>query len=123
GLNTFQSYWFLKSDHWGKVSIGKQSPGSDNAAILVDGSGSLVPANWVMFDNMSFFINGGSGMQWADLGYCNISGLGIGGDCVGVPGNYVRYDSPVFGGFSLTADWGEDDTWDITGRYSGEHAG
>jgi hypothetical protein len=129
GLNVFQSYWFVKSDTYGKVSIGKQSPGSDNAAILVDGSGSLVPANWVLFDNSSFFLRtnnafvNANGVTWGDLGFCNISGLGIGGDCVGVPGNYVRYDTPVWGGFSATFDWGEDDTWDITGRYSGEHYG
>src|SRR5690606_29281545 len=54
GLNVFQSYWFLKSESLGKLSIGKQSSSADNAAILVDGSGSLVPANWVMFDNASF---------------------------------------------------------------------
>ncbi len=41
---------------WGKVSVGKQSQASDNTAILVDGSGSLVPANWVSFDVNSFFI-------------------------------------------------------------------
>ncbi len=50
GVQTLQSYWFVKSDQLGKVSVGKQSQASDNAAILVDGSGSLVPANWVAFD-------------------------------------------------------------------------
>jgi hypothetical protein len=124
GLNVFQSYWFIKSESLGKVSIGKQSPSADNAAILVDGSGSLVPANWVMFDNAAFFLNSSStGATWGDLAHCNISGLGIGGDCVGVPGNVVRYDSPTFAGFSISADWGEDDYWDVTGRYAGEWGG
>ncbi len=45
-VQTLQSYWFVKSDTYGKVSVGLQSMPSDNAAILVDGSGSLVPANW-----------------------------------------------------------------------------
>ena len=54
-----QSYWFVKSDHLGKVSVGLQSTAGDNAAILVDGSGSLVPANWVLFDNGAFFIRSG----------------------------------------------------------------
>ena len=52
--NVFYSYWFVKSDHLGKVSVGLQSSAGDNAAILVDGSGSLVPANWVVFDNQVF---------------------------------------------------------------------
>ena len=55
-MQVLQSYWFVKSDHLGKVSIGQQSSAADNAAILVDGSGSLVPSNWVMFDNAGFQI-------------------------------------------------------------------
>ena len=51
-----QSYWFVKSDQLGKIGLGKQSQASDNTAILVDGSGSLVPANWVAFDINSFAI-------------------------------------------------------------------
>ena len=60
-VQTLQSFWFVKSDQLGKVSVGKQSDAADNAAILVDGSGSLVPANWVAFDVNSFFIRGKSG--------------------------------------------------------------
>ena len=60
-LATLQSFWFLKSDQLGKVSVGKQSDAADNAAILVDGSGSLVPANWVAFDVNSFGIRTKSG--------------------------------------------------------------
>ena len=56
GVSTLQSFWFVKSDQLGKVSVGTQSDAADNAAILVDGSGSLVPANWVAFDVNSFFI-------------------------------------------------------------------
>ena len=55
GVGVLQSFWFIKSDQLGKVSVGKQSQASDNTAILVDGSGSLVPANWVSFDVNSFF--------------------------------------------------------------------
>ena len=55
GLNTLQSYWFIKSDHLGKLGVGKQSQASDNTAILVDGSGSLVPANYVAFDYGGFY--------------------------------------------------------------------
>src|SRR5690606_38160059 len=55
-VQTLQSFWFIKSESLGKVSVGLQSMVSDNAAILVDGSGSLVPANWVAFDVLSFGI-------------------------------------------------------------------
>lgn len=133
GIGLLQSFWFVKSDHLGKVSVGKQSHASDNTAILVDGSGSLVPANWVLFDNAGFFLrtagggtvaNGGGGdATWGDLGFCQQIGAGIGGDCNGVPGNVVRYDSPTYAGFSVSASWGEDDMWDVAARYAGEFSG
>lgn len=123
GLILLQSYWFVKSERLGKMSLGQISQASDNTAILVDGSGSLVPANWVIFDNVSFFTleNGvRNGAQWADYAYCQHTGLGIGADCNGVTTNAIRYDSPTFGGFSVSASWGEDDFWDVAARYAGD---
>jgi Gram-negative porin len=138
GIILLQSFWFVKSDTLGKVSVGLQSQASDNAAILVDGSGSLVPANWVTFTGDGFFLRrSGTGnslntfslgpdnfsVRQKDLAFCNTLGTGVGGDCNGVPLNSVRYDSPTFGGFSVSASWGEDDFWDVAGRYAGEFGG
>ncbi|MDO9382919.1 MAG: porin [Hyphomicrobiaceae bacterium] len=125
-VGLLQSYWFIKSDHLGKVSIGKQSQASDNTAILVDGSGSLVPANWVLFDVNNFFVrqNGGFSGLTIGGGFGGCGGMGgAGGDCNGLTENVVRYDSPTFGGFSFSTSWGEDDMWDIAARYAGEFGG
>jgi hypothetical protein len=127
-VTTLQSYWFIKSDHLGKVGIGKQSSASDNAAILVDGSGSLVPANWVMFDFNGFFVRdkttgGLTPFIWQQFGGFCQGGGGTGGDCFGVPQQAVRYDSPTWAGFSVSAAWGGDDFWDVAARYSGEYNG
>ncbi len=125
GVQTLQSYWFIKSDQLGKLSIGKQSQASDNTAILVDGSGSLVPANWVAFDTNSFALRRGNGTTfgaWGGAQTCSGMG-GAWGDCNGLTQNSIRYDSPTFGGFSVSASWGEDDFWDVAARYAGEHAG
>ena len=127
-MDVLQSYWFIKSDHLGKVSVGQQSSAGDNAAILVDGSGSLVPSNWVLFDNANFFIRAKdgalTGATGATLGRCFLSGQHIGGDCEAIPTNVVRYDSPTFAGFSMSADWGRNGGyWDAYGRYSGEYNG
>ena len=120
-MDALQSYWFIKSESLGKVSVGKQSMVSDNAAILVDGSGSLVPANWVAYDAFAFGIrrktDGVAVGTWGTAGAC------IAGDCYGVPVNAVRYDSPTFAGFSASASWGDDDAWDVGLRYAGEVAG
>lgn len=132
GVTLLQSYWYVNSDRLGRVSLGQLSHASDNTAILVDGSGSLVPANWVLFDNLSFFarqngndilnVNGGN-IIWGEAGFCHHISAGIGGDCNGVPLNAVRYDSPTFNGFSVSASWGEDDFWDVAARYAGEFNG
>ena len=122
------SYWFVKSDQLGRLSLGKQSSAADNQAILPDGSGSLVVANYVMYDVNNFNIRnsaGASGPTWGALASCApLNGTGgVAGDCDGYPNNNIRYDSPVFAGFSVSASWGEDDIWAVSGRYSGEHHG
>ena len=119
GVAVAQSYWFIKSEQLCKVSVGLVSQASDNTAILVDGSGSLVPANFVAFDWNAFGVRDQFGARQA-LG---ISGLAGCSDCNGIPLNSVRYDSPTFGGFSVSASWGEDDFWDVAARYAGEFSG
>ncbi|MEQ1672745.1 MAG: porin, partial [Hyphomicrobium sp.] len=113
-VQVVQSYWFIKSEALGKVSVGLQSHASDNTAILVDGSGSLVPANYVAFDYGGFFHGASARPMIADIACM---------DCNGVPNNAVRYDSPSFAGFSVSASWGEDDFWDVAARYAGEFSG
>ena len=93
---------------------------SDNTAILVDGSGSLVPANWVAFDVLSFhphWLDGGTVCAtWGGAGAC------IPGDCYGVPATRsVTTCRPSLA--SRSASWGEDDMWDVGLRYAGEFNG
>lgn len=128
GIVLLQSYWFLASEKLGKVSVGQLSQASDNAAILVDSSGSLVPANWVIpFDTGAFRFRNPDGtlnaLGWSDVTTCGSLSASVGGDCNGVPLNAVRYDTPTFLGFSASASWGEDDFWDVAARYAGEFNG
>ena len=86
---TLQSFWFIKSDHLGKLCVGLQSQASDNTAILVDGSGSLVPANWVAVRLRRLLHPRNSGTLGADgvtWGMASCRGMGgLGGDCNGLP--------------------------------------
>ena len=67
---------------------------------------------------------GAPGLSWASFLQCHgIGGVGIGADCNGVLTNSVRYDTPTFAGFTLSASWGEDDFWDVGLRYNGEFNG
>jgi hypothetical protein len=127
-VGVLQSFWFLKSNTLGKLSVGLQSSAADNVAILPDGSGSLVPANYVLFDNNNFALVTKTatglvrtGQTWGSLATCGtIPAVGVAADCDGVPNNNVRYDTPTLGGFSASASWGEDDIWAVAGRYAGE---
>ncbi len=65
---------------------------------------------------MNIIVNGiSSGVQWRRL----IRG---GGDQPGEGKRYemVRYDTPEIMGFTATANWGADDTWEAGLRYTGE---
>jgi hypothetical protein len=128
-LSLESAYWYLKSNRLGRVSVGQQSSAADNQAILPDGSGSLVQANYVMYDVNGFITrtNGAyTGFTWGQ-GFGNCQTLnaygGALGDCDGVPSNVVRYDTPTFAGFGASASWGEDDVWAVSGRYAGEFVG
>ncbi len=104
------------------MSVGLQSQASDNTAILVDGSGSLVPANWVAFDYRALPPRHGGARIYGG-GSLRLPWAALVGDCNGLTQNVVRYDSPTFGGFSVSASWGEDDMWDVAARYAGEFNG
>ena len=130
GLSVLESYWYLKSNQLGRVSVGQQSTVTDNLAILTDGSGSLVQANWVLYEGAGFFLRNGTAagssqtaLSWGSFLHCYTSGLGIGGDCTAGPTNSIKYDSPTIAGFSASAAFGEDDFWDVGLKYAGELAG
>lgn len=135
GAYPYETYWYLQSQRLGKLSVGKLSPASDNASLLpYDASGTLFPANIVLFDPIRGFelrrngapvVNGvtGATLTWGDIGNCTqigVAGSGIGGDCTATHGNFVRYDSPTLAGFSFSTTWGEDDLWDVAARYAGQ---
>lgn len=129
-LSVESSYWFVKSEQLGRLSLGHQSSAADNQAILPDGSGSLVVANYVQYDNNAFFLRneggkgdtGLSGLRWASITACSTldGGGGVTADCDGYPHENIRYDTPTFAGFSGSASWGEDDVWAVSARYAGE---
>lgn len=128
GLNVQMSNWFIASKDYGKVSVGRNALAAKSAAMFTDLSGTQVIANYVLFDGGGFFLrsNGAylpSKITWGDLGYCYSQQRPWGGDCDGIVMNGVRYDSPTFAGFSISASYGEDDDWEVAGRYSGEVSG
>lgn len=129
GLNTQMSYWYLQSKALGTVSVGKLAPAAKSAAMFTDKSGTQIIDNKTFLSGFPQFIvrSGGdlvpASLTWGQLAYCYSQNAPLGGDCDGLVMNAVRYDTPVMAGFSASASWGEDDDWQLAGRYAGEIAG
>ena len=114
--------WFLDHDRYGTFSVGHSSTASDGTSeVDLSGSGVVAyadPSAW----SGSFFLrdpavglNGLIPFTWGQTS-SYFDGLGR-GDAI------IRYDSPTFAGFTLSATIGEDDAWDVALRYAGEFGG
>ncbi len=133
GLNIFGnqsvllSYMWIKSDKYGTVNWGELSQATDNVALLPDLSGTIIESNAVLFDGSFFYLRpkgfpnnaqGLSAITWGNVTNCLEAGGGLGADCNGYPLNGARYDSPTFGGFSLSGGFYEDHIFDIAAKYA-----
>ncbi len=132
GLNVQMAHWYIASKEFGKLAVGRNALAAKSAAMFTDLSGTQVIANYVLFDGGGFFMRsngtfitdaGGNRVTWGNLGYCYAQQRPWGGDCDGIVMNGVRYDSPVMAGFSVSASYGEDDDWEVAGRYTGTVSG
>ncbi|MFT3729871.1 MAG: porin [Hyphomicrobium sp.] len=114
-----KSSWFVKSNTYGKVTVGQDSTTTYH---LLDDADTTMTRNFYDGEGapdyvQSFFlrdksgnkVGSGSGLTWGGIlrGFNNST-----------PGddgrrNIVRYDTPTVAGFSIAAAWGEDDIWDI----------
>lgn len=127
-VGLIQSYGFIESKTYGKVSLGLQSHATDNLAVFADTSGlaSLASDNWVLFEGDGFFMNsggarvGGGNLPHLLISHCHGLGIGVGADCSGVWTNSIMYTSPTIAGFTVLASWGEDDFWDVAVKYAGK---
>jgi len=126
GLNVQMSYWYLQSKELGKVSVGRQANAAKSAAMFTDQSGTQIFDNYTFLSGFPHFIirSGGNltpaSLTWGQIGFCYSQNAPLGGDCDGLVMNAVRYDTPVFAGFSASASWGEDDDWEVAARYTGQ---
>src|SRR5262249_37189394 len=131
GINTLDSFMWIKSDRWGTTNCGRLVQASNNLALLPDLSGTIIESNGVLFDGAGFFLrprhvknandlNTGD-FAWIQVTNCLSGGGGVGGDCpAGLDGNGFRYDSPTWWGLSFSGGYYEDDQWDATVKWAGD---
>lgn len=114
-----QAHWWVKSDKFGKVSVGQLSTASDstsevNLSGATAASGSLrylLTSGFALQNSSTATTPSGnrSAVTWGNIDN-NFDGLSR--------RDGVRYDSPTFGGFTLSAGWYEDDMWDVALRFA-----
>jgi hypothetical protein len=104
------SYWFIESEKLGRVSVGQQSPATDDITIINLGAQMSDAAlhynnNFGLRLNLYFGLT--TDLTWGQFAH-NVDTL---------RGDFVRYDSPSIYGFVLSAAAGENDVWDVALRY------
>ena len=124
GLDLRDSYWFVKSKTLGSLSVGLTSTSTD-------GITEVNLSQTKDFSKYSDVEDSGLGLRLRSPGggLSALSWRRLLGDSGDQPGegekrfNQVKYETPVFQGFSASASWGEDDFWDVGLRYAGEFSG
>ena len=134
GLDLRHSVWYIDSKTLGRVWVGLTGGAGESVTeINVAGTGDVEKYSDIED------LGGGLALRQANGLYSNGTNV-VGGGNANIrlrrlirdggdqPGegrrhNLVRYDTPEIFGFVGTANWGEDDTWEIGLRYKGEFAG
>lgn len=123
GLDIRKSSWYLDSKTFGKLTVGRDGSATYH---LLDDSNITNTRYYADAESITtigipgFFLRANGvdvgGFNWGDVlspGATNTPGNGERPDI-------VRYDTPTFAGFYVSAAWGEDDLWDVALIYKGE---
>jgi len=118
-----KSNWFIKSERLGQAAVGQNGTATYH---LIDDADATLTRNVDDSEAAAVFlaafrirVNGKfvNGLRWRDVL------RGFNNSTPGQSGrrDVVRYDSPVIGGFSFAAAWGEGHIADAALTYAGEH--
>ena len=120
GLEVSQAVWWVESERLGRVTVGFVDSASietseENLSGAGDFAGNSTQSNnagFLLVRNIAPATPTGvrSTLAWGDISPDNQSGLDT--------QHGVRYDSPEFGGFTLSGGWYEDDMWDVALRFA-----
>jgi predicted porin len=126
-LVTRKSNWWIKSKDYGKLTVGLDGTATYHLIDDADGANTRNYSDYqaaaVAQGRFFLMVNGArttadptKGLRWNDIL------VGPDNDSPGQSGrrNIVRYDSPTFAGFTISAAWGEDDVWDTKLNYKGD---
>ncbi len=121
------SNWYLDHKSMGRLTVGRANTSTAGLS-TIDLGGAGVAANASIGYWNRGFIATGSLLGVIDVN-SQVNGWShlLGGNAMNGASlsraNVVKYDSPTFGGFSVSGSWGEDNQWDAALRYAGEFGG
>lgn len=119
-----QNLWYFDSKKFGALTMGYGSPSTDDIITYnLGGIGAAVSANAPLIGGNFFTrdatVDGADGRNNLSAGNTISLRWRRFFDRLDTPrASMVRYDTPVLFGFSASASWGEDDSWDIGLRYA-----
>jgi predicted porin len=121
------SNWYIDHNGLGRLTVGRINTSTAGLS-TIDLGGAGVSANASIGYWNRGFIATGSLLGVIDVN-SQVNGWShlLGGNAMNGASlsraNAIMYTSPTFGGFSVSASWGEDDQWDAALRYAGEFSG
>jgi len=104
-----ESYVYIESERLGRISLGQQLLAADGTA-GVSLANTLLGANPDHGGGFAIFGTGATAIRLGD--FANTYGPGR--------NDAIRYDSPSIYGFIISADWGDNDYWDVAARFAKE---
>jgi hypothetical protein len=119
GLDVRHSAWFVKSKSLGTFWMGRTGPAAESITeINLAQTKDVAKFSDVEDSALGLNIRSSNGLS----GYQFRRVIGDFGDQAGEVerGQIVKYITPEFAGFALTAAWGGDDYWDVGLNYKGE---
>jgi hypothetical protein len=145
-LDFNQANWFLTSKHWGKLTVGRLATTTagigvidlSNTGIVANSQPFLWGGGFILRNDVGALGIGQTAAGTPDAGTALVWGRMCGGPNPGGSGgpysvdcgihalsrrDAVMYTTPTWHGFTFGASWGEDDFYDVSGRYAGEWHG
>lgn len=117
GFVIWEANWHLQSKGAGRLTVGQASRVTDTAPEN-DLSKTIIASYAGVQDLM-----GGFFLRSRDATLTDIVWGDIFDHLNGNTANVVRYDTPTLAGFIFSANYGEDDLWDVGAKYEGEGHG
>lgn len=107
-IRTRHAYWFIDSEQFGRLSLGQQSPATDDITIINLGA---------RMSDAALHYNNGFAIRIASPGVFNMTWGDLAHTVDAFRGDFVRYDTPILNGFLISAAWGENDVMDAAIRF------